>query len=181
MTELLMAFEKDSPCLYHFRIFTDDAVSVSEFMEKNSTLLPVYEILPFEASYEHEYAPIILLLFHFPLPDRLSNGKHLMFRVDYLSFDPEWISHDGDEHILSTPQTSILEVIPSFLPGGAGTLSPHIDGTVTRMRFLENVGLPASVHSKKWISLFSYAGTFSRFDFDTLSENEVVFACGDAG
>lgn len=57
-------------------------------------------------------------LFHAPIPDdRFFAKRSLVLRIDYLSFDPTWVTYNLREHIESTGDRQIIEIIPSPLPG----------------------------------------------------------------
>lgn len=55
-------------------------------------------------------------ILHAPIPGMdFFVPRALILRVDYLSLDPNWISQNGTEYILSTPDRQIIELIPSVL------------------------------------------------------------------
>ncbi len=89
----------------------------------------------------------------------------LILRVDYLSLDPIWISHNGREHIKSTRDRQIIELIPSTLPGGAG-LIPNFPREMTYI-----INTPH-------ISIFVYPDTLSRIDFDSFPEDMTIYIFG---
>lgn len=66
-------------------------------------------------------------ILHTPIPDMdCFAPRALILRIDYLSLDPSWVSQNGTEHIASTRDRQIIELIPSPLEGGAGLIVPDI-------------------------------------------------------
>ena len=64
-------------------------------------------------------------ILHASIPDlELFAPRALILRIDYLSLDPLWLTHNEREYILSTPDRQIIELIPSPLDGGAGLIAP---------------------------------------------------------
>jgi hypothetical protein len=64
-------------------------------------------------------------ILHAPIPDLdYFVPCALILRIDYISLDPNWISQNGTEHITSTRDRQIIELIPSPLDGGAGLIAP---------------------------------------------------------
>ena len=113
--ELIASMESLKSGRYHFDIWTDDRVRVEGFFSMNSDILGTYTV---RDTYQisEKIGNITFLLFHHPLPlEYVKSEKELIFRIDYLSFDPEWTSKNGAEHIDSTPECTIIELIPSPL------------------------------------------------------------------
>jgi hypothetical protein len=68
---------------------------------------------------------IVVSILHAPIPDLdIFAHRALILRVDYISLDLSWVSQNGTEHITSTPDRQIVELIPSVLEGGAGLIAP---------------------------------------------------------
>lgn len=118
----------------------------------------------------------ILSLFHTEIPVFREKKKRLILRVDYLSFDPDWTLMTGKEHIFSTKETRIIEIVPSFLPESAGILTHHFPEN-TRLDWLQENHLPQHLEQKKWMTLFVYDATYDRIGFD-ISEDWVIFIFG---
>ena len=55
-------------------------------------------------------------ILHAPIPDMdIFAPCALILRVDYLSLDPIWVDKNETEHVLSTRDRQIIELIPSPL------------------------------------------------------------------
>jgi hypothetical protein len=175
-TELLLSFEKRRKWKYHFRIFTDNKQIVSDFFEKNNEYLPSFEIAPLDESSIQWLSSIVFLLFHFPIPKITDRERHLILRIDYLSFDPIWVENNGKEHILSTPDVPIIEIIPSLF--WSWTIDPFLPAIPSRDSFLKRFSLPQELQLKKWISLFTYHETFQKIDFSHISSDWIIFVLG---
>lgn len=66
---------------------------------------------------------IWISLLHSSIPDlSLFTEKALILRIDYLSMDPIWIENNEKEHIISTKNRQVIELIPSPIIGGAGLI-----------------------------------------------------------
>ncbi len=174
LTELLMALTKTKTNEYRFCIFTDDVKKVSDFLWGNQEFLPKYSVCEVSDFSPGRASDIIFLLFHFPLPLLTKDQKKLILRIDYLSFDPLWVSRNETLHIHSSENHEIIEIIVSLLPFSAWVLAP-IPSVLTRQEFLWKLHLPKELLQKKWISLFCYEALFSRFGFSSLSPETVIF------
>jgi hypothetical protein len=59
---------------------------------------------------------IALSILHSPIPDiDLFEPHTLILRIDYVSLDPLWVAYNETEHISSTADRQIIEIIPSPL------------------------------------------------------------------
>lgn len=123
-------------------------------------------------------APILFLLFHFPIPHTLPSRVKAVFRIDYLSFDPSWVQYHLSEHIASTQIRKVFEIIPSPLPSGAGLLGYIGDTTLRREQLCYKYRFPESLREKKWITLFCYDTLFERIDFKGLEDDVCVMILG---
>lgn len=115
MTELLLTFEREYPQQYRFRIHTDAVDVCQKFLDRNQEYLPDYEIFLFQKE-RSTYELVIFLLFHFPVPETILAERHMVLRIDYLSFDPTWIVNNENEHIFSNITCEIREIIPAVFP-----------------------------------------------------------------
>lgn len=122
---------------------------------------------------------IVLSLFHTEIPVFQEKKKRLILRIDYLSFDPDWVKMTGKEHIFSTDETQIIEIVPSFLGESAGVLT-HKFSENTRLNWLQKNNLPENLVHKTWLILFIYDATYDRIEFD-LSKDWVIFIFGRSG
>lgn len=160
---------------YFFDIWTDAIEKVSSFFEKNPELEGTYIVRDIE-NIEEKGANISFLLFHHPIPENYpSSEKELFLRIDYLSFDPEWVKHHGKEHVDSTETRKIIEIIPSPLLSSGGLIPPtkHL---MERNTIAKKYGLDAS---KKWITIFAYPETISsQLLLDLTTETEVILLGG---
>jgi hypothetical protein len=174
-TELMISLDSVNVGKYCFRIFTDNPVLVTGFLEKNRTNLPEYIVFHTVEISDRWLSIVIFLLFHHPIPKISDTVRHLILRIDYLSFDPVWIEYNGHEHILSTPDVPIIEIIPSFLSAWSGILIPTWNEVISRQSILWELQLPIELANKKWISLFVYPETLERIDFEVIPEGYIVF------
>lgn len=101
-----------------FFIYTNKKNHLSRFFAIQKDFLGAIDILDLHEA-EKSQTPLIISLFHTPIPRFLIVKKRLILRVDYLSFDPEWSQMTGKEHIFSTPETRIIEVVPAFFEQSA--------------------------------------------------------------
>lgn len=100
-------------------------------------------------------------LLHFPLPDLILFEKNaLILRIDYLSLDPTWVSNNEIEHISSTQDRQIIELVPSPLPGSAGLIPNKTT---------------ASNITEKHIVIFTYSDTLDLIDWESFPDNIQVF------
>ena len=145
------------------------------FFQKSAPFLQNISIHELSES-QYSVTRITISLFHTKIPDFVQKIKRLILRVDYLSFDPEWIKMTGNEHAFSTKETRIIEIVPSFLRGSAGVLE-HTFPENSREKWLQKKNLPEILREKKWLSVFIYSATLERIIFD-LSDDWVLFILG---
>jgi hypothetical protein len=100
---------------------------VSVFLERNTHLLGNYLVRDIADFGHDKKISFCIALFHAPLPSReFFTVSSLILRVDYLSLDPSWILYHEKEHIDSTPEHKIIEIIPSPLSDTGGIFSVSI-------------------------------------------------------
>lgn len=174
-TELMISLDSVNVWKYFFRIFTDNPVLVTGFLEKNKDNLGEYHVFHTDEISVRWFSAVIFLLFHHPLPKISDTVRHIILRIDYLSFDPVWTEYNGHEHILSTPDVPIIEIIPSFLSAWSGILIPVWNEAISKQSLLWELHLPIKLENKKWISLFVYPETLDRIDFGVIPEGYGVF------
>jgi len=98
--------------------------------------------------------------------------------VDYLSLDPGWVDHHALEHIESTQEHTIIELIPSPL-GGAGLL-PVASSPLSREDLVARYELPSHILHKKWYGIFAYPDTLERIEL-SVPQDAIVWIAGQAG
>lgn len=115
-------------------------------------------------------------LFHADIPEVDCFAKNsLVLRIDYLSFDPTWVVHHLDEHISSTPDRQIIEMVPSPLPEGGGLIYSY-DTSITRGTLANIYGLDMD---KNWILVFAYPSTLEDIlIFDHIDTSHQVLLLG---
>jgi hypothetical protein len=118
-TEVLIGLESLEPEKYHYRIWTDQKEKVDIFLQYNLSEFPEYSLYSLSDFGLSGRSELCLIFFHAEIPGRqyFQNGS-LILRIDYLSLDPEWTLFHESEHILSTLERKILEIIPSPFPSG---------------------------------------------------------------
>jgi hypothetical protein len=169
--ELVRSFHEHSRDKYFFDIWTDSVEKVTSFFEKNPEFQGSYSIREIE-NIKEKKANISFLLFHHPIPANYHYGREELFlRIDYLSFDPEWVIHHGKEHIDSRENRRIIEIIPSPLSGSAGLIPPpsHL---ISKHELAEKYGLD---HEKKWIAVFAYHETRTeRLTIESIDDTQIL-------
>lgn len=159
----------------YISLYTNQVETTKGFFQKSAPFLQNISICEVSES-KYSETRVTISLFHTEIPDFIKKMKRLILRVDYLSFDPEWIKMTWKEHAFSTKETQIIEIVPSFLRGGAGILE-HTFPENTREKWLQKKNLPQVLREKKWLSLFIYNATLDRLVFD-ISDDWIVFILG---
>jgi hypothetical protein len=154
--ELIAGIEREYPWLYEFVIWTDSVDMVRGFALQNQDILGKYHVEHIGDFGVMRLSYLALSLFHAPIPDaRFFSPRSLVLRIDYLSWDPTWVRHNCSEHIDSTWDRQIIEIIPSPLPRWGG-LIPAYPASLSGTDLAERYGIDSD---KKWISIFVYADT----------------------
>lgn len=159
---------------YTYTFWTDNIDAVSTFFDRNKHLLGHFIVRDITEFGRDEKILFCIALFHISLPSREYFAPWaLILRVDYLSLDPAWIIYHESEHIDSTPERRIIEIIPSPLRGSGG-IFPMRRSTLSRMNVAEKYNIDAQ---KKWISIFAYEKTLlESIDLSEVPEStEVLF------
>ncbi len=112
--EFISALRSEYGEQYECVIWTDDVVAMSGFVSLSGIgELDIGDISDFLLMRKSAIGVSIL---HAPIPDLdIFAPCALILRIDYLSLDPNWISQNGTEHITSTRDRQIIELIPSPL------------------------------------------------------------------
>lgn len=155
--ELLAGFERTYPWFFSFDIWTDALSKVDAFFVLNSRYLWEYQVRNLHTFGEQNISKLAISLFHAPIPDiRYFTKWSLVLRIDYLSFDPTWTIYTLTQHITSTSDCRILEIIPSPLSTGSGLISTY-PSTYSRQELAKTYTLDLA---KEWILIFVYQQTF---------------------
>jgi hypothetical protein len=159
-------------------IWTDRVPEVTSFIDKNRHLLTEVEIHDKMDFWKERSSDVALALFHAEIPDIQHFAKNsLVLRIDYLSFDPTWTIHHLDEHIASTEDRCIIEVIPSPLSPSGGLIYPYNTG-ITRNTLADRYHLDID---KDWIIVFAYASTLTEIlTFDTIDSHNQILIFGSS-
>ena len=88
----------------------------------------------------------------------------MILRIDYLSLDPTWIRNNERQHILSTSDRRIIELIPSPLEVSAGLIPVS--------------NSEREIVSERHIVIFTYSDTLSRIDWDSFPDDIQIFVFG---
>ena len=155
--ELMYGLAWVYPDIFHYTLWTDDIAEVSRFFEKNKHLMPTYQIEPIEQFWSVELSSFCFSLFHGFLPkkERFTIPACIL-RIDYISLDLGWLQNHRVEHIDSSSDRQIIEIIPSPLLFGWGIF--HCSApSYSRSRIAHTYHLD---EYKKWITLFCYEQTF---------------------
>jgi hypothetical protein len=174
--ELLMAFKRWFGDVYEFLIWTDSLKKTEDFFSLNKQYLPKYSVFSMEDFGKMGKSQVALSLFHAPIPEKsYFFHKSLFLRIDYLSFDPQWLSFHEREHISSSENQKVIELIPSPLSLGAGLL-PVLDTFYSRSFLAERFWLD---EKKKWIPIFCYPETISRIHWTDVPRSFEFLIFGD--
>lgn len=174
--ELIAAWRREIGSDTCFVIWTDRVPEVTSFIDKNRHLLTEVEIHDKRGFWKERLSDIALALFHADIPeaDYFSKGS-LVLRIDYLSFDPTWTVHHLYEHIASTHDRQIIEVIPSPLPISGGLIYSYDTG-ITREILADKYSLDID---KDWIIVFAYTSTLrDTLTFDNIDNHTQVLVFG---
>ncbi len=169
--ELIRSFQESWSEKYSFDIWTNQVEKVELFFSKNIDVLWSYCIRDIHQIWEKQSC-VSLLLFQIEIPKNYPYWKNELFlRIDYLSFDKEWIKYHGTEHFDSRPGRRIIECIPSPLYGWGGVIFPP-KRLIWKKELAKKFWLD---HQKKWISIFSYKKTQEEcLKIESLKETQVL-------
>lgn len=147
---------------YEYSIWTNDIHKVYAFVRQAGVLgVLIGDIVDF---WNMRKSAIWIFLLHSPIPNLdLFEEKALILRIDYLSLDPIWIQNNEKEHILSTPDRQIIELIPSPLIGSAGI--------IWLCSWISKIDTPKENH----ISIFAYSETLNYFDWESFPDDIIVY------
>lgn len=159
-----------------FVVWTDRVPEVETFIHKNQHLLGDIEIRDRADFWKERPVSLALALFHADVPDmRYFTKGSLVLRIDYLSFDKTWTLHHLDEHISSTEDRQIVEVIPSPLSGSGGLIYPY-NTCITRRILADRYKLD---QDNDWIIIFAYPSTLEyTLTFDNIDSHNQVLIFG---
>lgn len=169
--ELIRSFDELYPSHYFFDIWTDNLEKTEQFFRANDNLRWTYQI-QYISDIANKEASISFLLFHHPIPDDYpKNRNELFLRIDYLSFDREWVIQHGNEHVDSRENQKIIEIIPSPQKEGGGLISPP-----KKLLSRSDIAWKYTLEQeKKWITIFSYKDTFENYiEFDEINDIEIL-------
>lgn len=178
LTELLISLKQEW-LFAKFCIYTDAPHKVDAFLHLNQRLLPEYQVNSIDIYWETS-SSVVFLLFHFPLPDSLTRTSHtkVIFRIDYLSFDSQWVKHHLSEHISSNEITKIYEYIPSPIAASGGLIPFLWNHTTSKSELLLKYSIPETYATKKWMTLFSYSTLYQRIDLDSCPDDICLLVLG---
>lgn len=130
----------------------------------NDQIYGTYSVSSIDDYRDEESGEIHFLLFHFPPRAHRGDGV-LSLRIDYLSFDPIWreLAHERT-HLLSRERSPIIELVPSFLSGGCGSLQYPREYLCSREELIQELSLPCD--ERKWCLIFCYSDLLPFIDFD---------------
>lgn len=161
---------------YTYTLWTDNIDAVDGFFARNSHFLGEYRVRDIADFGHYEKISFCIALFHTPIPSReFFISSSLILRVDYLSLDPSWIHYHEKEHIDSTPEQRIIEIIPSPLSDTGGVFPVpawvHSRASIAEKYWLDPI--------KKWIPIFVYEKTLLEIiDFSDIPENSEILFLG---
>jgi len=168
--EFIHAINSEYWELYNCIVWTDNVPAMSEFVTKSG----IGEILISDISdfWKTRKSIIGLLLLHASIPDMdLFAQQALILRIDYISLDPIWIWQNKMEHMISTWDRQIIELIPTPLEWWAGLIPPLFSPVPT---FL-HPALSESALLQKHITLFVYPPTLDHIDWDSFPSDMTIY------
>lgn len=163
---------------FFWRIVTDQPSKIEAFMSQSGMTLPPYEIYD-KKNYDFLTAShLIILGLHASLDFSRIPVWRCMIRVNYLTYDTWYEKIHNTEHILSTPERPIIELIYSPLPRMGGIWKYEATDS-SRTSWLETMHLPRELSDKIWIPLFCYKETLRNFDRENIPKNSIIFLIGN--
>ena len=191
--EFISAIEREYGEQYECVVWTDDVMAMREFVSRSGIgEVAIGDISEFWIVRKSALGVSIL---HTPLPDTdCFAPRALILRIDYLSLDPAWVSKNGTEHITSTRDRQIIELIPSVLEGGAVLIAPVVSrvsvipdlsqdpvyqkDSSKMTEFLSAQEWQIQSKPQKHITIFIYPSTIDRIDWDSFPSDLTVYVFG---
>ncbi len=190
--ELVSALRSEYREQYQYVIWTDNTQKMSQFAKKS--LIGKAKIADIADFWILRKSLLGILLLHTTIPDLdLFESRALILRIDYVSLDPMWIIHNEIQHIASTRDRRIIELIPSPLEWWAGLIMPVVSLS-SRTKLSEmtwSVSIQVSEHGllrvsqwqgqqkhQKHITIFVYPSTLDRIDWESFPSDLIVYVCG---
>ncbi len=169
--ELIMAWRRTWDDATEFVIWTDSVEHVAKMVGMNTAVLGRVSVEGIEDFWHDRQSGLAWSLFHAPIPEnRYFREKSLVLRIDYLSFDMSWTMHHGSEHISSTDEHRIIEIIPSPL-WWWGQILPY-QSRYTRDMIANMYDIDMT---REWVSVFAYRDTVENIlTFDTIDTDRQV-------
>ncbi len=160
-----------------WRIISDAPWKLRDFFEKSAPSLSRCEIIEKKYYNYDGSSSIIVLSLHAKVDLEKFPTWRAILRINYLTYDPWYRKLHNAEHILSTPERPIQELIYSPLVGTWGVW--HYPKTIlSRWDWLEKMKLPQSLEEKTWVLLFCYDETFRNFQMHDIPEDIAIFHIG---
>lgn len=160
VAEFCLYYQKSYPDFF-FTIFTNEKEILENFFAKNNfSNVEICDMKNFRANAENA---ISFLHSDFP-----KNIYKKVVRIDYISFDKNWLKQNGAEHIHSTKNHQIIECIPSVFSSGSGIL-PKVQSAITRDNLREKYNIFQT--NNKNFSIFCYEDTLQKIDLTNIPDN----------
>ncbi|NRH20658.1 elongation factor P maturation arginine rhamnosyltransferase EarP [Candidatus Gracilibacteria bacterium] len=188
--ECIMAQEHEYPGIFDCVIWTNNTQVMRDFA-RSFGMRDIF-ILDISEFGNSRKSNIAISMLHASIPDLdLFSPRALILRIDYISLDPLWIQKNETEHISSTENHQIIELIPSPLSGSAGLLSLFLSSRTKQSETTGSVAIQVSGHgllhssqgqklhkSQKHITVFCYTETLNHIDWDTFPDDILVYVFG---
>ena len=203
--ESILALETEYPGIFTYVIWTNNAQKMTSFI----TSFGLWDILILDISefWIIRKSNLAISMLHTSIPDlELFSPRALVLRIDYISLNPLWIEKNETEHISSTNDRQIIELIPSPLSHSAGLLplfpSSRTKQSVTTWSVAIQVSEYGLLHTPGWslssfhsdsplssqwqklqksqkhITVFCYPETLHRIDWDSFPDDIIVYVFG---
>ncbi len=161
-----------------WRIVTDDPSKMEAFITQSGSELPPYEIQEKKDYDPHTASPLIILWLHAHIDFSHIPAWRGVIRVNYLTYDPWYEKIHGIEHIASTGESPIREIVCSPLPTLGGVWKYETTES-SRASWLIKMHLPNNLKEKIWIPLFCYKETLEHLDRKDIPKNSIIFLIGN--
>lgn len=185
--ECIISLEREYPGIFDCVIWTNNTQIMRDFVSSFGMRdILIFDISEFWISRKSNLA---ISMLHASIPDlNLFSLRALILRIDYISLDPLWIERNETEHISSTENRQIVELIPSPLSHSAGLLPLFLSSRTKQSETTWSVAIQVSGHgllhssqwqklhkSQKYITVFCYKDTIHHIDWDSFPDDIVVY------